>query len=155
MKKIFAALLVLTLVVVVARPWQEASTTNEPACVVQQDGTLVAPITVSANNLVEETYLYASLSALPDEEPATAEIEEETDSGGISGLSLETIASVILLIITTVLGSFWRKALTKMKSAVDLLSTTVYALDDGNLSASEIAEIKLKYNELIGDTNSE
>lgn len=138
MRKIFAAFLLLTAIVIaVGCTSQPEPAVYDQVCV------------VSADNLIKETHLYASLSPLPQEDP----VEAEEDPGGIlSNFSLETIISMILLIITTVFGTFWRKIKTKFGDAVDLLEVVVTALEDDKLSATEIANIKQRYRALVGKT---
>lgn len=135
--------------------------------VVQQDGTVTAAksfiqdwevpgkhtdVVVAIDELgAKESYLFASLSPAPQSEPPTVAVEEDT-GGLFSNFSIETIISMLLLVVTTVFGTFWKKGKTKLSDGLELLEVVVTALEDDKLSATEITSIKQRYRKLVGKT---
>jgi hypothetical protein len=109
----------------------------------------VATVVISVDSLREDGVLYASTSVAPQDTPKPVAVEE--DSGGVfSNFSLENILSLIMLVVTTVFGAFWKKVKTKFKGAVELLDEVVTALEDDKLTGTEIASIKQRYYKLVG-----
>lgn len=100
----------------------------------------------NAGDLPTETNrLYASLSVGMQDEPV-----ESVEKDSSKGLNTESIIGVIMFILTTIFGTYFKKYLGKFKQAIGLLEAFHNALEDGNITKSEIAELKQKYYQLIG-----